>query len=309
MALPLYARVVARAAVVIVNYRTPDLTERCIRAVATDPAVDELVVVDNASADGSVERFRSLGIPVIERSANDGFAAGVNAGFAATTAPYVVLLNPDAEPRPGAIALLAAHLENTAACGVAAPRLVLADGSPQPNAYRRFPGPWLLALELCAPLGYALERVPRLDPYRLPPGHDDAAHVSGAALAIRRSAYLDAGAFDEGFFLYLEETEWQQRVRRAGWSVDVVPSAYVAHDVRGGGEAAESPSPHFVLAAVHYLELQGHSRRTAKTALGAGILASRLGLRAIALMSPRARDRSRRKAHAYDELWQTLRSE
>lgn len=299
----------ADAAVVIVNYRTPDLTERCVRAVAGDPAVDELVVVDNASADGSVERFRSLGITVVERPANDGFAAGVNAGFAATTAPHVILLNPDAEPRPGAIGQLTAHLTTNPECGVAAPRLVFADGSPQPNAYRRFPGPWILALELCVPLGYALARVPRLDPYRLAPGHDVAAHVSGAALAIRRSAYTDAGPFDEGFFLYLEETEWQQRVHRAGWSVDVVPGAYVAHDVRGGGVAAEAPSPHFVQAALHYLELEGHSRRTAKTALGAGILASRVGLRAIALMSPRARKRSRRTAHAYDELWATLRSE
>ncbi len=270
-------------AVVIVNYRSADLARRCAAAAAADgPA--ELLVVDNASGDGSVEALRAAGLDVLARSVNAGFAAGVNAGFAATRSPVVVLLNPDTQPRPGALRALVDHLARTPRAGIAAPRLRNADGTPQPNAYRYAPGRVTLLAELCVPAGLVLERLPALDRYRVPaaawrPGAR-VAHVTGAALAVRRAAYAAAGPLDEGFFLYLEETEWQERVRRAGFTIELVTDAEVTHLIRGGGEAALAPSPHFLASTRRYLALRGYSCRSTDRALAATLAVSRLAARA-----------------------------
>ncbi len=276
----------------IVNFRSAELTLRCLDAVGDEVA--ERVVVDNASGDGSVERLRAAGVEVVARASNDGFAAGVNAGFAATSAPVVVVLNPDTEPRPGAIARLVARLDERPRVGLAAPRLVFGDGRPQPSAYKRFPGLGILFLELCTPLGYLLVHLPRLDPYRGTP----ARHVLGAAMAIRRAAYDDAGPFDEGFFLYLEETDWQRRAHERGWTVEVVDDAEVVHLVRGGGEAADAPSPHFVRSARRYLRRRGHRDGAVRVVLGAALWSSVVFLRAIGRRS---------RAAAYRRLLAELR--
>jgi len=294
-------------AVVIISYRSSDLAIRCARAAARAAAVDELLVVDNASGDDSVRRLEREGIRVLARDRNDGFAAAVNAGFAATSTPYVVLLNADAEPRPHAIDRLVGHLRLSPSAGVAAPRLFHADGSPQPSHYRRFPGPLLLFTELCVPLGLLMRRLPLLDPYRARPGAVRIAHATGAALAIRREAYEDAGRFDEGFFLYFEETEWQERVARRGWTIEFVPDAEVVHLVRGGGKAADAPSPHLVMSAQRYLRLRGASPRATRVALAAGILSSRLTLRVIAALFPSKCAVAMRIARAYERLWAVLR--
>ena len=93
-------------AVVVVNYRTPDLTIACLESVLeTSEREPELIVVDNASDDGSADRIRQAvsRARVLEQESNGGFAAGVNAGVAATTAELVLLLNPDTTVEPGAI--------------------------------------------------------------------------------------------------------------------------------------------------------------------------------------------------------------
>jgi GT2 family glycosyltransferase len=165
----------------------------------------------------------------------------------------------------------------------------------------------VLFAELSVPLGYLMHHVTWLDRYRAPRGAVRVAHATGAALAIRRAAYRQAGPFDEGFFLYLEETEWQERARRFGWTVEVVPDAEVVHLVRGGGAAAAAPSPHFVWSAERYLRLRGVPPRTARAALGAGILSSRLGLRAIAAVFPSRRRAALHAARAYDGLWRAFK--
>ena len=265
-------------------------------------------MIDNASEDGSADHLRAAGLEVVERKRNDGFAAGVNEGFGATSQPYVIVLNADTEPAPGALDALVEHLERDPGLGVAAPRLRFPNGADQPNGYRKFPGPWTLFVELCAPLGHALALVPRFDRYRASPHAGPVAHASGAVLCIRRSAFDDAGPFDERYFLYLEETEWQQRVRERGWRIERVPWAEVVHHVRGGDDASDVPSPHFVRSARRYLIQRGHSPRSTEVALAAGILCSRVGLRVIAGLVPPRREVSRRRAAAYDELWSAMRT-
>jgi N-acetylglucosaminyl-diphospho-decaprenol L-rhamnosyltransferase len=303
---------VTEFAIALVNYRTPELVGRCLSAALPEgPA--EVVVVDNASDDGSpaLIRERHPGATVIERATNDGFAAGVNAAFAATSAPFVVVLNPDTEPRPGALRALVERLDALQDAGVAAPRLVYPDGSPQLSAYRRRPGLAMLVLELCLPLGWVVQRVPRLDPYRVPPSawRDGAevAHVTGAAMAIRRTAWVAAGPLDEGFFLYLEETEWQERVRRAGFSVVLVTAAEVVHLVRGGGDEALAPSRHFLASMRRYLGLRGYPRVMVDVAIAGSLALSRLAARAERLVVPAPRRTGGERAAAYDALWRDRR--
>lgn len=297
------------AAVVIVNYRSAALVERCLESVRAHGGALKLetVVVDNDSRDGSVERLRAA-LPdaeVVAMAENGGFAVGVNAGFRHTRAELVILLNPDTEVRARALEAMLAYLREHPRTGVLAPLLEDGEGRLTPNGYRRFPNLLTLGLDLCLPLGYALAYAPGLHPYAMSPAALRAGappvHVCGAALAIRRAAYLQAGPFDEDFFLYLEETEWQQRVAQAGWGIELESSARVCHLVRGGGEEALAPSPHFVASALLYLRRRGVPTLLSRLALSACLGLSWATLCLIALL-PTKRAKATGQARAYRSL-------
>jgi N-acetylglucosaminyl-diphospho-decaprenol L-rhamnosyltransferase len=300
---------VADAAVAIVNYRTPELVERCLESVraTTAGANLEVVVVDNASKDGSVERLRAAlpAAKVVAMAENRGFAAGVNACFRNTRAELVLVLNPDTEIQPGAIQALLEHLRDHPRTGLAAPLLENSEGHLASNGYRRFPGLGMLALDLCLPLNYAFSYAPILNPYALAPTALIAgarpAHVCGAAMAIRRRAYAEAGPLDESFFLYLEETEWQRRLASRGWRIEVQPRARVRHLVRGGGEEALAPSPHFIAGAVRYLRMRGIPPIVSRAVLALALASSWAAVSVIACL-PAKRARATRQARAYRTL-------
>ena len=297
------------AAVVIVNHRTPELVEGCLESVRAScgELSLELVVVDNDSGDGSVERLRALPDPatVLCMPENRGFAAGVNAGFDHTHTEFVIVLNPDTEVRPGALQALVAQLREQPEAGVVAPVLEGPDGSIAPNGYRRFPGLLTLAFDLCIPLSYALVHAPALHPYAMSPAALLAgrrpAWVSGAAMAVRRAAYAQAGPLDEDFFLYFEETEWQQRVVRHGWRIELAPVARVRHLVRGGGEDALAHSPYFVSSALRYLRLRGVPVALSRAVLATSLLLSWAALSLIACL-PAKRASAAAQARAYRSL-------
>jgi N-acetylglucosaminyl-diphospho-decaprenol L-rhamnosyltransferase len=252
------------AAAVIVHYRTPELTIACLEALGPASMTLELetVVIDNGSGDGSANEVeaRSPGTKIVRLPENRGFAAGVNAGFAQSAAPIVVLLNPDTRPEPESVTRLVEHLHAHPEAGVAAPILVNPDGSFQRSAHRRFPTLLTTFITFCAPFGYLFAWLP-WHPHELTEAESfrggPVAHVTGAALAVRRAAYADAGPLDEGFFLYLEETEWQRRLRGTGWRIDLVPSARVMHLIQSGRSAAETPSPRYLPSLYRYMELRG----------------------------------------------------
>lgn len=299
----------ADAAVVIVNYRTAELSEHCLESVAaTAGALTlEMVIVDNASGDGGPERLRAScpQASVVEMSHNLGFAAGVNAGFRHTATELVMVLNPDSELRAGSLEALLAHMRAHPRTGVLAPLVEHPDGRLAPNGYRRFPNLALLALDLCVPVGYALEPLPALHPYVMSPASlragERPAWVSGAVMLVRRAAYEQAGPLDEGFFLYFEETEWQERVLASGWGIEVLPHARACHLMRGGGEAAHSHSPYFLASAVRYLRMRGTSARLARGVLSVSLALSWAFLRVIACL-PSKRGRASVQARAYGAL-------
>ena len=230
--------------IVIVNYRTPELTLDCLRSLqpeASAVAGARVVVVDNCSGDDSVARLeaaiRAQGwdgwarIQPLER--NDGFAAGNNAAIRpaleeADPPCYVLLLNPDTIVRPGAIRELIAFMEGHPDVGIAGSRIEELDGTPQRSVFR-FPSV-LGELEKGLRFGPASRILGRwVVAPKVPDVSGPTDWVSGACFMVRREVFEAIGLLDESYFLYFEEVDFCHRARRAGWPCWFVPTARVVH--------------------------------------------------------------------------------
>lgn len=229
----------------VVNYRSARLTlEALSHAAAANELSHEEIVVDNGSGDEDVELLRRErpDATVIELGENRGFAAANNAGIARARGRYLLLLNPDAFAQDGSITKLVAHAENHPQTGVVAPVLHNPDGSLQDSVFRRFPNLLTLFVDFCVPVAFAI-RGTAIDPHNLPHRRLDRprpiAHAAGAALLVRAETAQVVGPLDDGYFLYLEETDWERRIAAAGWRIDVVPQAVFVH--LGAATASGSP--------------------------------------------------------------------
>jgi GT2 family glycosyltransferase len=218
----------AEVAAVVVTYNALPWLEACLASVAEH----ETVVVDHGSTDGTIglvrERFPR--VHVLERE-NRGLAAGWNAGVAATSGRYVLLLNSDAWAVGDAVERLARFADEHPRAAVVAPRLSNPDGSLQ-RSVRGFPTLWRLATEYLflrklAPHSPALNGF-----YAGGFGHDEPRRIEwamGAVLLVRRAAIDEVGPADEDFFLFSEETDWCYRFGAAGWEVWFDPEAQFHH--------------------------------------------------------------------------------
>jgi GT2 family glycosyltransferase len=210
-----------KVAAVVVSHGTPDAVAHSLPALRAQ--VDELVVIANIP--GSVP----AGVDAVHNEAALGYAANLNKGFALTTAPLVVSVNPDATPEPGAIEALSRFIADHDRCGVAGPRMVYPDGSWQPSR-RRFPtvaGTLVrrTPLRLVVPQRrhFHLDSVVPTEPV-------EADWMLGGFLMLRRAMLDELGGFDEGFRLYGEDIDLQYRAMRAGWERWYLPSAVVRHE-------------------------------------------------------------------------------
>jgi GT2 family glycosyltransferase len=299
-------------AVVIVNYRTPEDVSASIASIERTGAdiVAEIVVVDNASGDGSAAllRERHPAIRVLEQEENRGFAAGVNAGFRASSAPHVLVLNPDTEVLPGALAALRDHLRANPRVGVAGPVLLEPDGAVRLDSYKGLPSLWSLFCGAFFPLGGVLLGTrfhPELRARRDSDRGGPVPRVCGSAMAIRRETFDEAGPMDEGYFLYFEEVDWQRRAAERGWGIEIVPESRVVHAIQGG-QVNETWPPAYVDSAFRYLSARGHPRARIARVLLAGFALSRLTLR-IAAVIPSLRTKARRMDAGYAALADQVR--
>ena len=227
----------ARLGVVILNYRTPQLVIDCLRSLhgEVDPERDRVVVVDNASGDGSAKRIRAAiaregwaHARVVESSDNGGFSAGNNIGIRAVDAAAYLLLNSDTVVRPGAIQRLREALEGDPAAGLVGPRLEDPDGSVQVSCFRS-PTVWseLIYAARTSAVSRALARyVVPVFPEEAP---TDPEWTSFAAVLIRREVFEQVGLLDEGYFMYFEDVDYCRRARRAGWKIRHQAEARVVH--------------------------------------------------------------------------------
>lgn len=238
-------------AVIVVNYRTPELSLRCVNALAEARAAFpdlRAIIVDGGSDDGSAERIAAavsdLGwVTPLALDVNGGFAFANNRAIAALAASgplpeAIALVNPDARVRPGALEAMAALLDREPRAGAVGGLLVHEDGRGQSSAFR-FPS---LRSEFCR--GARMQVLDRLMGVQSSSIDSDQATevpwVTGAAVMLRTAALRDAGLFDEGFFLYFEETDLMRRLRRHGWSVWHEPAARIVHD---GGASTKIRDP------------------------------------------------------------------
>lgn len=261
-----------RVAVVIVSYRTRELLERCLRALAAEQAREaawldcRVLVVDNAGGDDSAAMVRRTfpDVDLVESAENLGFARANNLALRrlgllpplgtpdAAPGPdapeFAWLLNPDTEVQAGALATLVRTLQtqpNAAACG---PRLAYGDGAFQHGAFA-WPGAAQVLIDLL-PLqrlpGAARLRDGRLNGRygadlwqgRVPFAVD---FVLGAAMMVRSAAVRALGGLDEGYFMYCEEMDWCLRAHEAGWNVLAAPAALVVH--HEGRSSRQTPWP------------------------------------------------------------------
>lgn len=239
-----------KLSVVIVSYDCAAELAGCLASLPAGLAgLDyEVIVVDNASSDGSLEAARrSLpGGKVIASPVNRGFSAGNNLGISASSGEFLLLLNPDAALFPGAVKGMLDFMDAEPRAGVVGPAFAAsAGGSPavRPGIYR-FPGlkDELFADTLLSRLAAALRPVSgSAAPAPRGSGPAETDWVSGACMLVRRKAAEEAGPMDEDFFLYMEEVDWCLRMKRKGWRVFILPDLGVAHS--GGRSTSSLPGP------------------------------------------------------------------
>jgi len=209
------------AGVVVTHGADPGI-DRCLAALR--PQVDELVVVANPPAPEVDAR-----LIVNDRAL--GFAANVNQGVAATTAPYVVTANPDTEPREDAVKLLVEFAEAPPRAGIIGPQLLFPDGRWQPSR-RRFPTVRGTIVRRTPLRKFLRPEQRQLDHYMLedrPAEPVQADWMLGAFLLLRRTMLEELGGFDEGYRLYGEDIDLCYRAAKAGWERWYVPQASVNH--------------------------------------------------------------------------------
>ena len=210
-----------KVAAVVVSHGHPHELEESLPILREQ--VDELVVIANIP--GSVPD----GVEAVHNERPLGFGTNVNMGAALTTAELVLSANPDAVPERGAVDALRAFMTDHVRCGVAGPRMLYPDGTPQPSR-RRFP----------TVLGTIVRRTPLrlIVPQRrhfhldeeTPTKPVETDWMLGGFLLLRRTMLDELGGFDEGFRLYGEDIDLQYRAMRAGWERWYVPQAVVRHE-------------------------------------------------------------------------------
>jgi N-acetylglucosaminyl-diphospho-decaprenol L-rhamnosyltransferase len=219
--------------VVTVGHNTRDLLRAGLASLDSSRAMIEVLLVDSGSIDGTAEMVAAE-FPTVRLLATDqnlGFTRGNNRALRIARGRHLLLLNPDAVVRPGALDAMVDFLDAHPDVGVVGPQLRFPDGTLQPSRHR-FPGRltafvdgtvlqrWLGQGRLLAAF-YARDR-----------GDDELQDVDwlrGACLMLRREAAAAVGLFDEQFFMYSEEVDLCRRVRAAGWRVVYLPSAVVVH--------------------------------------------------------------------------------
>jgi GT2 family glycosyltransferase len=251
--------------VIIVNWNVRTLLERCLRSVIESAQRGglqcEIVVVDNASTDGSTEMVQRLfpSVELIRSEANLGFARANNLGVSRSSGRHLLLLNPDTEVVDDALPVMVAYLDKHRDVGLLGPKLLFADGSVQPSR-RRFPTLSTAFLESTVvqqwfPQNRTLARYYVQD--RSDDAEQDVDWVVGACMLIRRQAWDQVGPLDERFFMYSEEMDWCRRLKSAGWRVVYLPSAVVMHH-EGQSSAQVVPARHIYFQSSKVLYFRKH---------------------------------------------------
>jgi GT2 family glycosyltransferase len=255
--------VTPRVSIIIVNFNGGAHLQRCLASLAAHTAQEttEVIVVDNASTDGSelhVAQFPD--VRLLRLAGNVGFSAGNNAGIRASTGDLLLLLNSDTVVKAGALDSLVARLRAHAAAGIVGPRLLDADGRPElsfgpmisPLGELRQKTVLALNARGFRPVTRWVERSTSREQF--------VDWVSGACLLVRRQVAEEAGLLDERFFLYTEDVDFCATVRGNGWKVLFTPAAEIVH-LRGQSRATAVQQTKAAYRRSHLAFYQKHHPR------------------------------------------------
>ncbi len=236
--------------VIVVNYNAGSLLTDCIRSVIAQ--ADEIVVVDNASSDKSLEtcinRFPdNPQLKIIRNNNNLGFAKACNIGVLNSKGDYLLFLNPDCQMNQGSVDALKDVIIQEDSTGMVGGLLINPDGSEQGGGRRAIPTPWRSFVRAFG-LSRLSSRWPELfqdyhlEKQPLPDFPVEVEAISGACMMVKREAVEDVGLWDEDYFLHCEDLDWCMRFRQKGWKILFVPKAKVTHVL----SACSRSRPYFV---------------------------------------------------------------
>jgi len=220
---------------IIINYNAGQLLRCCVDSLQASSLAVEVIVVDNASHDSSLDILPdSPLIRVIRNKTNVGFAAACNIGMRESSAPFFLFVNPDCFFQPGVVDTLLAGLRSDDCVGMVGGLLVNEDGSEQGGGRRAVPTPWRSFVRAFG-LHRLANRWPKLfydfhlHKQPLPKEPIEVEAISGACMLVKREAVEDVGQWDDGYFLHCEDLDWCMRFRQKGWKILFVPDARIFH--------------------------------------------------------------------------------
>ncbi len=222
--------------IIIVNWNTRELLYNCLHSIfANDQEMTfQVIVVDNASHDKSADMVRAEfpQVYLISNNENVGFARANNQALPLAKGRHVLFLNSDIEVLPDALPRLVKYLDERPQVGVVGPKILHPDGTSQRSCWRGFPSLrfafvdafylWRLVPHCRLVQSSGLLDIPDDEPIEVD-------HVLGACMMVCREVINQVGGMDEGFFLFLEETDWCHRIKKAGWKIHFLPTAKIIH--------------------------------------------------------------------------------
>ena len=233
--------------IVTVNYNAKDYLDRCLGSVikTTSNISSEIIVVDNASVDGSTTLVKEKypQVKIISNKQNFGFAKAVNQGITSSVGKHIMLLNNDVVVNGKAVETMLEMLENNDKVGAIGPKLLNADGTIQYQCRRGFPTPFN-AFCYFSGLSRIFPKSEVIGSY-LKSHLDDKETIEvdslcGAAMIVRREIIEDVGLMDEGYFMYGDDIDLCYRIKQAGWKIFYLPHAEMIHYGGKGGSRKQS---------------------------------------------------------------------
>ena len=297
-------------AIIIVAYNSERHLEACLRSVFSEcrEVTQEVIVLDNGSTDTTVTLVREHfpDVTLIIAGRNLGFAAGVNLAAQHARADYLLLLNPDTvlldQATDAIVAFARAHPQN----GLYGGRTFKADGSLEPSSCWNLPTLWSLAL-FASGISTLAPGHRWLDPEAIGGWKRDTVRevgvITGCFLLVHRSVWQQLGGFDERYFMYGEDIDLSLRARAAGLCPVIYPEARLIHEV---GQSSSSPTAKMLLLFRGKASLVRQHWRGPRKQLGIFLLATGVGLRAIA-SSMASRMARRRSSDRWKAVWRERR--
>lgn len=256
--------------IVIVNWNTSALLKRCLATVfASEGVTFRVVVVDNHSPDDSAAMVQRdfPQAELIASQTNDGFSIANNKGLRllgfdrppSPNAPrYALILNPDTELPPDALAKMVAYMDAHPEAGAAGPKLVLPDGSLDMACRRSFPSPSVSFYRITG-LSSLFPKSRRFGQYNMtyldPDIETEVDSVVGAFMIVRCEAIAQVGLLNEQFFMYGEDIDWAYRIKAQGWSIRYNPKVTVLHIKRAASKQSKRAQQEFHRASLMFYRM------------------------------------------------------